>query len=551
MWLALAKLEVYDKAKQILNKARKAIPHEVSVWIHAAKLEEAQNPDTCDKQVDELIERSVRALAKYEIEVPTQKWVEEALNCNIGGSLKVCSAILKTSIKEDFASGESKDELNENSFANFNKEKKSFWLEIAENANHKGCLHMTKEIFKILLQYFKNDVDIWIKLIDIEKKYGTFEEHMEILKKSVESCSENELFWLMYSNYKFQNESIEAAKDVLNEALKLHPNQPEILLGFVKYLKIENKFAEAQKMLKGARENFESSTNKIWIASIQLERQLGKLDRAFEICEFAMKKFPDCPKLFIIGGQIKESLQDKNSASKIYEKGIEYNKKNCYLYICWAKLFYSNPGIARSIFEKALKALPTDDRIWFEFVKFENSNFVNLENKFEAKKLGNVDEIYEEDDIELAKLKNNTNMILNKALKECPNSGLLWSVAIEIEKGNKHAKASDALKKCENSIYVKTAVGKLYGQEKHIDKARLWFDSAIKSNPDYGDAWVYYYRLEKQLGDDIKAEEIMKRCAESNSKYGEIWIKVSKDIKNWKMKPEEILQAASEMVSFE
>ena len=142
-------------------------------------------------------------------------------------------------------------------------------------------------------------------------------------------------------------------------------------------------------------------------------------------------------------------------------------------------------------------------------------------------------------------------MILNKALKECPNSGLLWSVAIEIEKGNKHAKASDALKKCENSIYVKTAVGKLYGQEKHIDKARLWFDSAIKSNPDYGDAWVYYYRLEKQLGDDIKAEEIMKRCAESNSKYGEIWIKVSKDIKNWKMKPEEILQAASEMVSFE
>ena len=42
MWLALAKLEVYDKAKQIINKARKAIPHEITIWIHAAKLEEAQ-----------------------------------------------------------------------------------------------------------------------------------------------------------------------------------------------------------------------------------------------------------------------------------------------------------------------------------------------------------------------------------------------------------------------------------------------------------------------------------------------------------------------------
>ena len=550
MWLALARLETYDKAKQILNKARKAIPHEISIWIHAAKLEEAQNPDTCDKQVDELIERSVRALVKYDVEVPTQKWVEEALNCNIGGSSKVCSAILKTAIKEDFASA-NRDELNENSFANLNKEKKSFWLEIAENANLKGCLHMTREIYKILLMHFKNDVDIWIKLIDLEKKYGTVEEQVEILKKSVESCSENELFWLMYSNYKFKNESIEAAKDVLNEALKLHPNKPEIILGFVKYLKIENKFDEAQKMLKCARENFESSNNKIWIASIQLERQLGNLEKAFEICDFAMKKFPDCPKFFMIGGQIKESLSDKHSASKIYEKGIEYNKKTCHLYICWAKLFYSNAGIARSIFEKALKVLPNDDRIWFEFVKFENANFTNLEKKLQEKKLSNVDEIYEEDDIELAKLKNNTNMILNKGLKECPNSGLLWSIAIEVEKGNKHARASDALKKCENSIYVKTAVGKLYAQEKHIDKARLWFESAIKSNPDYGDAWVYYFKLEKQLGDDRKSVEIMKKCAESSPKYGEFWVQISKDIKNWRMKPEEILRAASDLVSFE
>lgn len=171
MWLALAKLETYEKAKQILNKARKAIPHEVSIWIHAAKLEEAQNPETCDKQLDELIERSVRALAKYDVEVPTQKWIDEALNCNIGGSLKVCNSILKTAIKEDFSKDtDTVHNLNDNSVANLNKEKKAFWLDIADNANHKGCLHMNKEIYSILLKYFKNDVDIWIKLIELEKK---------------------------------------------------------------------------------------------------------------------------------------------------------------------------------------------------------------------------------------------------------------------------------------------------------------------------------------------------------------------------------------------
>lgn len=501
MWLALAKLEVYDKAKQILNKARRAIPNEITIWIHAAKLEEAQFPDTCGKQVEELIERSVRALLKYDVEVPLQKWIDEAEICEISGSLKVCSAILKTAIKQDFLK-ESNQVSKENLALNYSSEKKTFWLEIAEAVKDKGCIYMSKQIFLILITYFKSDFDIWIKLIELEKKYGNMEEQVEILTKSVESCSENELFWLMYSKYKHNNESIEAAKQVLQDAMKIHKNKAAVILEMVKYLKIENNFKEAQDILKSARENFESSTYKIWVESIQLERQLGNTEKAYEICDVAMKKFPDQPKFFIIAAQVKEQLQDKNSASKIYEKGIEYNKKNNRLYICLAKLFYDSPGIARSVFEKALKALPKDDLIWYEFILFEHNLTETLANK-EERKLSSVNEIYENDDLDFFKINKNASLVLNKALKECPTSGLLWSLAIELEKSNKHAKAADALKKCEQSIYVKTAVGKLYAQEKHIEKARTWLDNAVRSNSNYGDAWIYYYKLEKQLGDEV------------------------------------------------
>ena len=107
-------MESYDKSKQILNRARKAIPHEISIWIHAAKLEEAQNPDTCDKQVEELIERSVRALIKYGVEVPIEKWVDEAEICEISGSIKVCTAILKTAIKQDFSKNKTCNSINNN-----------------------------------------------------------------------------------------------------------------------------------------------------------------------------------------------------------------------------------------------------------------------------------------------------------------------------------------------------------------------------------------------------------------------------------------------------
>ena len=41
LWLALARLESYENARKILNEARRALPSEMAIWIHAAKLEEA------------------------------------------------------------------------------------------------------------------------------------------------------------------------------------------------------------------------------------------------------------------------------------------------------------------------------------------------------------------------------------------------------------------------------------------------------------------------------------------------------------------------------
>lgn len=41
----MAKLEEYEKAKQVLNQARKANPLNLAIWISAAKLEESQSSD--------------------------------------------------------------------------------------------------------------------------------------------------------------------------------------------------------------------------------------------------------------------------------------------------------------------------------------------------------------------------------------------------------------------------------------------------------------------------------------------------------------------------
>lgn len=50
LWLALARLESYENARKILNEARRALPSEMAIWIHAAKLEEANVGSCLDAQ---------------------------------------------------------------------------------------------------------------------------------------------------------------------------------------------------------------------------------------------------------------------------------------------------------------------------------------------------------------------------------------------------------------------------------------------------------------------------------------------------------------------
>lgn len=64
LWLALARLETYENAKLVLNRARKAVPADASIWITGAKLEEANgNLET----VPMLINRGLEVLQVREL----------------------------------------------------------------------------------------------------------------------------------------------------------------------------------------------------------------------------------------------------------------------------------------------------------------------------------------------------------------------------------------------------------------------------------------------------------------------------------------------------
>lgn len=73
LWLALARLETYENARKVLNKARENIPTDRHIWITAAKLEEA-NGNT--QMVEKIIDRAITSLRANGVEINREQWIQ-------------------------------------------------------------------------------------------------------------------------------------------------------------------------------------------------------------------------------------------------------------------------------------------------------------------------------------------------------------------------------------------------------------------------------------------------------------------------------------------
>lgn len=93
LWLALARLETYENARKVLNKARENIPTDRHIWTTAAKLEEA-NGNT--QMVEKIIERAITSLRANGVEINREQWIQVQLRRDPSGSQ--VSGVLHTGV---------------------------------------------------------------------------------------------------------------------------------------------------------------------------------------------------------------------------------------------------------------------------------------------------------------------------------------------------------------------------------------------------------------------------------------------------------------------
>ena len=209
--------------------------------------------------------------------------------------------------------------------------------------------------------------------------------------------------------------------------------------------------------------------------SAVFERQQGQHSTALETVEAALKKFPKFAKLYMIQGQILQSQKNYPAARASFAAGIKQCPKDVTLWILASRLEEADGKSikARALLDKARLANPGNDELWAEAVGVEERSGGTAQAK----------------------------TVLARGLQECPTSGLLWSMAIWAEpRPTRKSRSADALRKATDDPLVICTVARLFWAERKIEKARQWFERAVKVNPDLGDVWGWWLKFEQQHG---------------------------------------------------
>ena len=289
-----------------------------------------------------------------------------------------------------------------------------------------------------------------------------------------------------------------------------NPNSEEIWLAAVKLESENNEYDRARKLLHRARDPQRGApTARVFMKSAKLEWGLGDLDKALDLVNQGLKRFDDYPKLWMMKGQLETELNMIDKARSTYAGGVKRCSDSIPLWVlmCDLELKYRNVTKARSVVEKARLRNSRNAELWLKSVRIE----VEFGSREQAL------------------------VLMARALQECPASGILWAEAIMLEnKPQRKAKSLDALKKCEHDPHVLLAVSKLFWADRKIQKARNWLTKTVKLEPDFGDAWVNFYKFELLYGSKEQQEEIKVRCVKAEPRKGELWCKYAKDIKHWR-----------------
>ena len=351
---------------------------------------------------------------------------------------------------------------------------------------------------------FPGKKSCWLKLVDLVPN----EELTDLLTSAVAACPTKEVLWLRAAKQQLKLGELASCQTLLTQAVENVPGSEEVRLALVKVAVFAGRFSEARKIIREALTVFNSG--RVWMKAIQLEREVGNIDEAVSMSKEALDQHPTSWKIWAMLIQMTLDSGDSESACRIASEAIDKVGKNSIIWGIAADAYVAagECAVARSLLERGRLRLPSSDYLWLKSVQLElEANRVDL-----------------------------ATLMLSKAINACPTSGLLWAEAIKLEPvQTRHPKCLDALKKCPESGLVVAEVATFFWKVKHqTDKAKKWFENAIKLEPSNGDIWAAAIACEVEQGDVDLVRSLIQKYVSAEPNRGLLWNRVVKRVENWR-----------------
>jgi pre-mRNA-processing factor 6 len=370
LWLALARLETSENAQKVLNKARKAVPTSHEIWIAAARLQEQMG--TAGKV--NVMKRAVQELAKVSAMLKREDWITEAEKCEEEGAILTCGGIIRETLGWGLDEDDDRKEIwmddARSSIGRGNYEtaraiyayalrvfvtSKRLWMAAADlEKNHgtkealwqllekavEACpqseilwMMLAKEKWqageiddarRVLGRAFKqnpNNEDIWLAAVKLEAENQQFDAARNLLTEARQEAPTDRV-WMKSVSFERQAGNIEAALDLVNQALQLFP-------GTAKLWMMKGQIYEGEGKLPQAREAFSTGTKAcprsvpLWLLYSRLEEKTGAVVKARSVLDRARLAVPKSPELWTESVRIERRANNISQAKVLMAKALQ------------------------------------------------------------------------------------------------------------------------------------------------------------------------------------------------------------------------------------
>jgi len=367
----------------VLNKARKAIPTSHEIWIAAARLGEQMG----NAAKVNVMKRAVQALAKESAMLKREDWITEAEKCEEEGAVLTCGNIIRETLgwgldedddRKDIWMEDAKGSIGRGKYETARAiyayalrvfvNSRTLWLAAADLEKNHGTKEALWQLLEKAVEACPQSEVLWMMLAKEKWQAGELDNARRVLGKAFNQNPNNEDIWLAAVKLEAENDQPEQARELLKTARQEAPTD-RVWTKSVAFERQLGNVEAALDLVNQALQLFPAAA-KLWMMKGQIYEGEGKAPQAREAYSTGTKACPKSVPLWLLFSRLEEKSGNVVKARSVLDRARLAVPKSAELWTESVRVERraNNINQAKVLMAKALQEIPNSGLLWSESI---------------------------------------------------------------------------------------------------------------------------------------------------------------------------------------